>query len=163
MAKKNQDTRKQIQFVSFFLEEEEYGLNIMHIREFLRAPVITRVPKTPSFVLGVINLRGKVVSVIDLRVRMGMDKAPITDKSRIIIINVDGKHKGILVDRVTRVFRIPEEEVEAPPPILRGVSAEFVQGVGKVDGNMVIMIDIVKTLTLRNVGALTGAELNGNE
>lgn len=163
MAKKNQDTRKQIQFVSFFLDEEEYGLNIVHIREFLRVPVITRVPKTPPFVLGVINLRGKVISVIDLRLRMGMSPSTITEKSRIIIINVNGKLKGILVDRVTRVFRIPEEEVEPAPPILKGASAEFVQGVGKVDGNMVIMIDIIKTLTPRNSMTLIGTEARGNE
>lgn len=163
MAKKNQDARKQIQFVSFFLGEEEYGLNIIHIREFLRVPAITRAPKAPPFVMGVINLRGKVVSVIDLRVRLGMSPSIITEKSRIIIINVNGKLKGILVDRVTRVFRTPEEEVEAPPPILKGASAEFVQGVGKVDGNMVIMIDIIKTLTPRNMGTLIGAEAHGNE
>lgn len=130
------------QLVTFSLGTEEFGVDIMRVQEIIRIPPITRVPKAPSYVEGVINLRGIVIPVVNLRVRFGMPTAEETDLSRIVVLQVDGKVFGVRVDGVTEVLRLDSEAIEPPPPVALGMDAAFIRGVGKVGERLLILLNL---------------------
>ena len=130
------------QLVTFNLGSEEFGVNIMMVQEIIRIPPITRVPKAPSYVEGVINLRGNVIPVVSLRSRFGMERAEDTELSRIIVLQVQTKVFGIRVDGVTEVLRLAEEAIEPPPPVALGLDAHFIRGVGKIGERLLILLDL---------------------
>lgn len=130
------------QLVTFGLGSEEFGVDIMLVQEIIRIPPITRVPKAPSFVEGVINLRGNVITVISLRNRFGMEHAEETDLSRIIVLEVNNKVFGIRVDAVTEVLRLEEDAIEPPPSIAMGVDSHYIRGVGKIGDRLLILLDL---------------------
>jgi len=142
------------QLVGFNLEEEKFGVDIMDVQEIIKIPEITRVPKAPSFVEGVINLRGQVLPVIDCRKRFDLDSRERVDSNRIIVINIEGKTMGIIVDSVSEVLRLPDEAVEPPPPIITGVDAEYLDGIGKMeDGKYLIsLLNLKKFLNVEEMG-----------
>ncbi len=147
-----------LQLVTFTIGEEEFGVDILKVREINRMMDITRVPKSPHYVEGVINLRGKVIPVIDLRKRFNMESRPTDKETRIIVVEVEGKTLGFIVDSVSEVLRIPSDTVEPPPPFVAEVDAEYINGVGKLDDRLLIMLDLEK-LFKSNVANQTQGEV----
>ena len=134
------------QWATFMLADEIYGVNVMQVQEVLRYTDIAPVPGAPDYVLGIINLRGNVVTVIDTRNRFGLEGAPVTDQSRIVIIEADRHIVGILVDSVAEVINLQPTEIELSPNAGNDESAKFIQGVTSRDGKLLILIDLNKLL-----------------
>jgi purine-binding chemotaxis protein CheW len=137
---------EELQLVIFRLAKEEYGLPITKVQEINRLVPITKLPQTPSFMEGIINLRGRIIPVIDLRKRFQLATIEQSDENRIIIVEVNGQTVGIIVDAVTEVVRLPAASVEPPPPAFI-LDAQYIHGVGKLDDRLLIMLDIDKILT----------------
>lgn len=133
------------QVVSFEIGSEEYAVDILEVQEINRMVEITPVPKAPHFVEGVINLRGKVIPIIDLRLRFGLPAAERTTESRIVVVDVCRIVIGLIVDSVSEVLRIPNSLIE-PPPNGKGGGAEFHKGVGRVDARLLILLDLKRLL-----------------
>jgi len=128
------------QLVTFLLEEEEFGFDIMSVQEIIRLPKMAKVPRTPAYVDGIANLRGVVLPVIDMRTRFGMERTGETDRTRVLVVDIDGVKTGLRVDRVNQVTRILGSEVEPPPSAIRGTSSDYLEGVVKLDqGKRIIM------------------------
>jgi len=148
----NQETQKKetselLQLVSFMIGDEEFAVDILIVQEIIRMLQITKVPNAPDFVDGVINLRGRIIPVIDLRCKMGMKRIEHDKNTRIVVVEVIGKTVGFIVDAVTEVLRIPSSITEAPPEIVAGVNSEFIKAVGKLEDRLLILIDIEKILS----------------
>lgn len=136
-----------LQWVTFQLEEETYGINVMQVREVLRYSEIAPVPGAPDYVLGIINLRGNVVTVIDTRSRFGLMQGEITDNTRIIVIESERQVIGILVDSVAEVVYLRSSEIDTTPSVGTDESAKFIQGVSNRDGKLLILVDLNKLLS----------------
>lgn len=136
-----------LQWVTFRLAGETYGINVMQVQEVLRYSEIAPVPGAPSYVLGIINLRGNVVTVIDTRHRFGLEPGEINDNSRIVIIEAEGHVVGILVDSVSEVVYLRQSEIETAPNVGNDESAKFIQGVCHKNGELLILIELNKLLT----------------
>lgn len=136
------------QLVCFKLGKEEFGLDIMKVQEIIKVPEITKVPRTPSFVQGALNLRGKILPVVDLRTLFDLEETERNESNRIVVVNIKGKTTGIIVDSVSEVLRLPKNSIEPPPPIVSGIQAQFLEGVGKLkDGKrLVILLNLDKIL-----------------
>lgn len=145
-------------FLSFFLGQEEYGLQILSVREIIGLMDITQVPQTPHYIRGVINLRGKVIPVLELRTKFGMETIKDTEKTCIIVVEVvmQGSpiQMGILVDSVSEVLEIRESDIEAAPSFGGGINTDFIMGMGKVKDEVKILLDIDKVLGEVDVSAL---------
>ena len=135
-----------MQLVSFHVGGEEFGLNILRVQEIIRIQQLTRVPNSPDFVDGVINLRGKVIPVIALRKRIGLADRPHDKQTRIVVVEVNGNVLGFIVDSVSEVLRIPADTVE-PPPRLGKIEREYVSGVGKLDNRLLILLDVDRLMS----------------
>lgn len=129
------------------LAEETYGINIANVREIITMQKITRVPRTPDFIEGIINLRGRILPVIDLRKRFGLAVSEYTRATRIIEVETSGKSVGIIVDGVSEVLRISRDWVEPPSPFIVSVDSEYIRGVAKVDDRLIILLDLDKVLS----------------
>ena len=136
-----------LQWVTFKLDNETYGINVMQVQEVLRYTEIAPVPGAPAYVLGIINLRGNVVTVIDTRQRFGLNNADITDNSRIVIIEADRQVVGILVDSVAEVVYLRQSEIETAPNVGNDESAKFIQGVCNKNGELLILVELDKMMT----------------
>ncbi len=144
---KNTDSNDEVlQWVTFKLESETYGVNVMQVQEILRYTEIAPVPGAPSYVLGIINLRGNVVTVIDTRARFGLMSAEATDNSRVLIIEAEEQVIGILADSVAEVVYLRSSEIDSAPNIGTEESAKFIQGVSNRDGELLILVDLNKLL-----------------
>ncbi|MEC8426866.1 MAG: chemotaxis protein CheW [Pseudomonadota bacterium] len=136
-----------LQWVTFKLAGETYGINVMQVQEVLRYSEIAPVPGAPAYVLGIINLRGNVVTVIDTRHRFGLESGEITDNTRIVIIEADNHVVGILVDSVAEVVYLRQSEIETAPNVGNDESAKFIQGVCHKNNELLILIELDKLLT----------------
>jgi purine-binding chemotaxis protein CheW len=136
-----------IQLVTFRLQEETYGINVMQVQEVLRVSEIAPVPGAPSYVLGIINLRGNVVTVIDTRSRFGLPSTEIDDASRIVIIESDKQVVGILVDSVAEVVELRTTEIDSAPNVGNEESSRYIQGVASRDDDLLILVDLNRLLT----------------
>lgn len=136
-----------LQWVTFKLEEETYGINVMQVQEVLRHTEIAPVPGAPDYVLGIINLRGNVVTVIDTRARFGLMPGDVSDNSRIIIIESEKQVIGIMVDSATQVVYLKTSEIDSAPNVGTDESAKFIQGVSNRDGELLILVDLNKLMT----------------
>ena len=136
-----------LQWVTFQLESETYGINVMQVQEVLRYTEIAPVPGAPNYVLGIINLRGNVVTVIDTRSRFGLPSSDITENSRIVIIEAESQVIGILVDSVAEVVYLRSSEIDIAPNVGTEESAKFIQGVSNRDGQLLILVDLNKLLS----------------
>lgn len=134
-------------YLTFGLGGEEYGLEILKVREIIGTMDITAVPRTPDFVMGVINLRGNVIPVVDLRLKFGMPHADQTEETCIIVVDVLGMEMGILVDRVSEVLDIVDEEIQPAPSFGVAVDTKFILGIGKANDRVTILLDISEVLT----------------
>ncbi len=135
-----------LQLVSFKIGEEEFGVDILKVQEINRMVEITSVPNTPLHVEGIINLRGKVIPVIDLRTRFGIPKRDHDKNTRIIVVELGGRIIGFVVDAVSEVLRIPKSVTEPPPPVVAGIEADYITAVGKLEDRMLILLDLEKVL-----------------
>lgn len=153
-SQKKQDDEL-LQLVTFSIGEEEFGVNILKVQEIIRTMEITKVPRAPQFVEGVINLRGKVIPIIDLRSRFGLASIPVDKDTRIIVIEINNIIVGFVVDAVSEVLRIPATTVEAPPPVVAGVDSDYISGVGKLKDRLLIMLDLDKLLSTEDIDMLS--------
>ena len=136
-----------LQWVTYRLDEETYGINVMQVQEVLRYTDIAPVPGAPDYVLGIINLRGNVVTVIDTRSRFGLPPTETTDNSRIVIIESDEQVVGILVDSVAEVVYLRSSEIDSAPNVGTEESAKFIHGVSNQKGQLLILVDLNKLLS----------------
>jgi len=155
--KKQQLSGEVIQVVSFHLSSEEYGVDISQVQEIIRMVEITHVPRAPHFMEGVINLRGQLIPIIDLRTRFGMARAQTTKNTRIIVTEIGNKRVGIVVDNVSEVLNIPIESVEEAPEMIAGVGTEYIQGVGKMNERLIILLDLTMVMSVEEKAQLETA------
>lgn len=139
-------TEELLQLVSFNIGQEEFGLDIQSIQEINRMVDITRVPNAPEFVSGVINLRGKVIPIIDLRKRFGFSPKENDRNTRIIVVELVGMVVGFVVDSVSEVLRIPKSITEPPPAIVAGIGSEYITAVAKLENRLLILLDLERIL-----------------
>lgn len=136
----------ELQIVGFRVGQQSFGVPIAVVHEIVRVPEITAVPDSPDFVEGVINLRGKIVPVVDLRKRFGEKTITRNKKNRILVSESEGKLVGLIVDAASEVLKISENEIDPPPQVLDRGDLSYVTGVGKLHGRLMILIDLNKTL-----------------
>ena len=143
-----------LQLVSFEVGDEEYAVPILSVQEINRMMQITRVPQSPAFVEGVINLRGKIIPVVDLRKRFGLTELENSDDVRIIVVEVANRVIGFTVDRVNEVLRINSNIVEPPPSMVCGIDTDYVQGVGKLDDRLLILLHLEKLFSATEIAEI---------
>ncbi|WP_031484117.1 chemotaxis protein CheW [Maridesulfovibrio frigidus] len=136
-----------IQLVTFSIAEEEFGVDILAVQEIIRTMEITKVPRAPVFVEGVINLRGKVIPIVDLRSKFGLETRAHDQHTRIIVIEITDMIIGFVVDSVSEVLRIPANTIEPPPPVVSGLESEYISGVGKLEDRLLILLDLNRLLS----------------
>jgi purine-binding chemotaxis protein CheW len=136
----------ELHLLTFQLGREEYGLPITRVREVIRVTDITRVPQAPAHVRGVTNLRGRILAVVEIRSRLGLEPATITPASRIVVVEVHGRVLGLLVDRVSQVTKVPGEAVAPVPDDVRSAEADYLTGVARWDSRLIILLDLDKVL-----------------
>jgi purine-binding chemotaxis protein CheW len=146
-------------YLTFKLASEEYGVEILKVREIIGFMKITAVPQMPCYMKGVINLRGKVIPVVDLRLKFGLQEAEHTDQTCIIVVDV-GTEIGVIVDTVSEVLDIAGDDID-PPPVSAGTSTEFILGMGKVNDEVKILLNINKVLSQEEVQALSSVAATG--
>ena len=153
------------QLVVFDLVRESYGVDIGKVSEIIRMQEITRVPRTPSYVEGVINLRGKIIPVIDLRKMFGLAVGELNKENRTVVVDIGGQNIGIIVDAVTEVLRISSDSVEPPSSVITSTESDYLLGIAKLEDKMIILLDLDRVLTreqgmeLANMSALTEQEV----
>ena len=136
------------QFVVFILADELYGVDVDQVREITMVPEIIGVPGTPDFVEGIINLRGQMTTIVDLRKRFGLPKKKECDQNRIIIIEKEGTPIGMAIDRVTEVLRLPESSIEDTQDLVCDIALEYIKGVGKLTGGtLLVIVDLERVIS----------------
>jgi purine-binding chemotaxis protein CheW len=136
-----------IQVVSFKLGSEEYGVDIAQVQEINRMVSITHVPRAPQFMEGVINLRGQLIPIIDLRARFGMPRTEHTKNTRIVVTEIGAKRVGMVVDSVSEVLRLATDHIEEAPEMITGVDTEYIRGVGKIEDRLIILLDLARIIS----------------
>jgi purine-binding chemotaxis protein CheW len=159
MQQKNTSATHEEQLIVFRLGREAYGVDIGQVQGIERIQRITKVPHTPDFVEGVINLRGQVTPVITLRARFGLPPAEHTKETRIVVVRMGDTGVGLVVDAVDGVLRITSDQVEPPSELVSSVEAEYLRGIAKVADNLLILLDLQKVLTWHEVKALETVSL----
>ena len=148
------------QLVTFKIEDDEFGVDILKVQEINRMMSITRIPNAPDFVEGVINLRGKIIPIVDLRKKLGFPGKEYDKSTRIIVVELEGIVLGFIVDSVSEVLRIPSSIIEPPPSIIRGIESEFIEGVGKLEDRLLILLELKKIFTGSEQKSLEGLDVN---
>ena len=138
---------EELQVVTFHLGKEEFAVPILQIQEINKIVEITRVPNSPPFVEGVINLRGKVIPIIDLRKRFNLPLTELGKLSRIVVVNIADKNLGLIVDSVSEVLRLNTNSIEPPPTIVAGIDSDYIKGLGRIEDKIVILLDLNKILS----------------
>jgi len=145
------------QLISFTVGAEEYGLELRQVKEIIRMGQITRLPRAPEFVKGIINLRGQVIPIVDLRQRFGLPRAEDTVMTRVIVVEAGGVPVGLVVDSASQVVRVPMDQIEPPPPFLGTHAGDFIDGVGKLDDRIIITVDAARILSLDELSEISGS------
>ncbi len=148
---REEDMAKIIQLVGFKVDREFFGVPIGMVKEIVRLPEITPVPDTPEFVEGVINLRGKIVPVIDMRKRLGAASIDYGRASRVLILELGGKIVGLIVDSASEILKISEEAVEPPPELVSSIGGDYITGVGKLNDKLIVMLDLTKLMSVEEI------------
>jgi len=143
---------RETHIVGFRVGRESYGVPIKALHEIVRVPEITAVPDAPDYVEGVINLRGKIVSVVDLRKRFGKPATALDRRNRILVVEHRGRLAGMIVDSASEVLKIPESDIETAPAMMQEGGLDCVTGLGKYNGRLIILLDINKVLDVRETG-----------
>ncbi|MCP4671130.1 MAG: purine-binding chemotaxis protein CheW [Desulfobacula sp.] len=151
-------TDKEGKFLTFTLEDEEYGISILTVKEIIGMMPVTSVPRTPDFVKGVVNLRGKVIPVIDLRLKFAMGEIPYTDRTCIIVVEIDADTStiliGIVVDAVSEVLNVRNQDIEETPTFGAKLDTDYILGMAKMEGGVKILLDISKVLSQEEMNQL---------
>lgn len=147
-------------YLTFSLAQEGYGIEILKVQEIIGLMNVTNVPRTPEFIRGVINLRGKVIPVVDLRLKFGIEKIDDTDKTCIIVVQVEelsGEHvtMGIIVDEVCEVLDVKADQIEPSPSFGASVDTDFIMGMGKAAQKVVMLLDVDRVLSKKEIEAVT--------
>lgn len=148
----------EVQLVVFRLGNEEYGVEITQVREIIKMKEITRIPNAPEFIEGVINLRGQITTVTDLRKRLGTDGSTTNDQTRIIIVELDNSTIGMIVDSVSEVLRLSKKDIDSTPEIVSNLETKYIRGVGKLKDRLLILLDLNKILKPSEVEELKKME-----
>ncbi|SFI14196.1 purine-binding chemotaxis protein CheW [Tindallia magadiensis] len=135
------------QYVIFKLEKEEYGVEINHVQEITEHKTVTSVPNTPAFIEGIINLRGSIVPIVSIKKRFNLAQEEVGEDHRIIIINLEEKQVGFIVDDASQVLTISEEQIEKAPEVIAGADREYITGIGKISDKIILLLDLEKILT----------------
>ena len=143
-----EEEEEQLQLLTFKLAGEEYALNIMDIKEIIRPKVATEVPRTPDFILGIFSLRGTIIPVFDVSLRLGLPRGERGSQNRIVVVKSMENFFGLHVDSVVQVLDIPLSKIEPPPEILGGVEGEFLRGIGRIDDRLIILLNLDRVLKL---------------
>jgi len=155
MTKKDRAGRAmsdELQLVSFNIGTEEFGVDILKVQEINRMVEITKVPQAPHYVEGVINLRGKVIPIVDLRKRFSLELKEHDKNTRIVVVDIGGNIMGMIVDSVSEVLRLPANTIEPPPEIVTGINSEYIKGVAKLDDRLLIFLDLSKVIDVTEMG-----------
>ncbi|MDI6874876.1 MAG: chemotaxis protein CheW [Actinomycetota bacterium] len=145
-------------YLTFVLGDEEYGLDILKVKEIIGLMEITKVPRMPDFVRGVINLRGRIIPVVDLRRKFGMPEQEDTRETCIVVVDLDGTNMGVVVDRVSEVLDLVSEDIEETPEFGASVDTEFITGMGKSGNRVIMLLDIGKVLLGEELASLARLE-----
>ncbi|MGC4375657.1 chemotaxis protein CheW [Fictibacillus sp. Mic-4] len=140
--------------IVFQLNDEEYGVDVHQVKSIERVLPITRIPRTPDFIKGVINLRGIVTPILNLRSRFNMEEIETNENTRIIIVTVDMMEVGLIVDGANDVIDIPVDAIEPPPEVVGGVCAEYIEGVAKLENRLLILLNLEKVLNQQELNQL---------
>lgn len=152
--------KNEVKLVIFKLADEEFGAPIHQVYEILRLVEITRVPRAPKFIEGVINLRGKVIPVLDLRRRFDLPMTVPPEQQRIMEVEVEGQIIGMIVDAVTEVISLPADAIEPPPPMIADIGGDYLTGVGKLPGRIIILLNFDKILSLQETRQIEAASMD---
>mgnify|MGYP000879463485 CR=1 FL=1 len=148
------------QYVVFKLNKEEYGIDIMNVKEIITYQESIHVPNTPKFIEGIINYRGNVIPIINLKKRFNIDNEIFTKDTRIIVINIEDKEVGFIVDEASQTIRLDEKQIDPTPDIISGIDKKYVIGIGKIDEErLLILIDLQKILTDKEIYEIETLEL----
>jgi purine-binding chemotaxis protein CheW len=145
------------QLVVLELSREMYGVEIGRVQEIIRTPAITRLPQTPELVEGVINLRGKVIPVVDLRRHFGLEHVERGTAGRVVVVDVEGQIIGMVVDGVSEVLRVPAGAVDPPSPLVTNHESGYLRGIAKLDGRLILLLDLARLLSWEEKRALQEA------
>ncbi len=151
-------TEDLLQLVSFVIENEEFGIDILRVQEIIRPVEITRVPNSPSFVEGVINLRGRIVPVVDLRKRFGLPEREQDQHTRIIVVELIDRVVGFMMDAVKEVIRVDRSVIEPAPELAIGIDTDYIKGVAKLEDRLLILLELEEVLTEDEKNAVRDAE-----
>lgn len=142
---------EELQLVSFNIGSEEFGVDILKVQEINRMVEITRVPQAPHYVEGVINLRGKVIPIVDLRKRFNLEMKEYDKNTRIVVVDINGSIMGMIVDAVSEVLRLPASTIEPPPDLVTGVNSEYIKGVAKLENRLLIFLDLSRVIDFKEL------------
>ncbi|OHD62827.1 MAG: hypothetical protein A2176_03025 [Spirochaetes bacterium RBG_13_51_14] len=143
-----------LQIVCFKIGSEEYGIDILQVQEILKLPKVTKLPKSKPYIMGVIDLRGKVLPIVDLSRRFNMESSTVPENRRAIVVNFSGKRVGLGIDSVSHVIKVNSNDIEPPPPVVRGISGKYIVGIAKKDEGFVVILDINQLFSAEELGAL---------
>ncbi|MDD3732095.1 MAG: chemotaxis protein CheW [candidate division Zixibacteria bacterium] len=144
----------ELQLVSFNIGSEEFGVDILKVQEINRMVEITKVPQAPRYVEGVINLRGKVIPIIDLRKRFNLEMKEHDKNTRIVVVDINGNIMGMIVDAVSEVLRLPADTIEPPPELVTGINSDYIKGVAKLEDRLLIFLDLSKVVDVEEMASV---------
>jgi len=147
------DVAKSEQVVCFKIGKEEYAVDILLVQEIFKLPEITKLPKAANYVIGVIDLRGKVIPIVDLSVKFGLGVSE-GHATRGLVVSIEGKQVGLAIDTVSHVVRVNSSEIEPPPPVVKGVSGKYILGIAKIESGFVVILDIGSLFSSEEISAL---------
>ncbi|HPX91754.1 MAG TPA: chemotaxis protein CheW [Spirochaetota bacterium] len=153
MHQKTQEVINSIQIVCFKIGNEEYGIDILQVQEILKIPKVTKLPKSSNHVLGVIDLRGRVIPIIDLGKKFGI-VSNLSQASRAIVVNIEGKQIGLAIDSVSHVVKVDSTEIEPPPSVVKGISGKYIVGIAKLKTGFVVILDINQIFSSEEIKSL---------
>jgi purine-binding chemotaxis protein CheW len=145
------------QLIGFRVGKEEYGLELLRVKEVIRMRQITWLPKAPSCVKGIINLRGDVIPIVDLRERFGLEHSEFTTMTRVIVAEVEGRPVGMVVDSASQVMRVPADQIDPPPMMMGEAARNIITGVGKIEGKLIAMIDVDRILSVDEMSEIASS------
>lgn len=153
MKQRDEQAQKDVikQLVTFTVSEEEYGLEILKVQEVVRLPHITKIPKAPAFIKGIIDLRGNIIPVIDLREKFGFERKEYNDTTRVIVVEVAERNIGMIVDTVSQVIRVPESKIAPPPRMISGGTGQYIEGIAKLEERLIILLKVDEILSTEEI------------
>ena len=153
MQQKKEEVSNSIQIVCFKIGSEEYGIDILQVQEILKIPKVTKLPKSSRHILGVIDLRGRVIPIIDLGKRFGI-VADLSNSSRAVVVDIEGKQVGLAIDSVSHVIKVDAGDIEPPPPVVKGISGKYIVGIAKLKTGFVVILDINQIFSSEEIMSL---------